>query len=198
MSHNILRIDSSARRNASVTRRLSNQMIKVLSQNTPTSITVRDVSEGVPFVNADWVNANFTDADARTDAQKETLAESDTLIGELKAADTVVIGMPIYNFGIPATLKAWIDMIARARVTFKYTENGPVGLLKGKRAFVLMASGGVPLASDVDFASPYIRQALRFVGIEDVTIIAADRLSSAEDIEAEITKAVNTIKTLNA
>jgi FMN-dependent NADH-azoreductase len=89
--------------------------------------------------------------------------------------------MPIYNFGIPAALKAWVDLIARARLTFRYTENGPVGLLKGKKAFLVVASGGVGVDSAVDFATPYMRQALRFVGITDVEVIAADRQSARGD-----------------
>jgi FMN-dependent NADH-azoreductase len=84
----------------------------------------------------------------------------------------------MYNFSIPATLKAWIDMIARARLTFRYTENGPVGLLSGKKAYLIVATGGVPVGSELDFATPYLRHALRFIGITDVEIVVADRLNS--------------------
>ena len=87
----------------------------------------------------------------------------------------MVIGSPIYNFGVPAALKAWIDMIARARKTFHYTDNGPEGLLTGKKAYVLMASGGTEVGSEIDFASGYLRHVLGFIGIDDVTIIAADQ-----------------------
>ena len=103
------------------------------------------------------------------------------LIAELKAADVVVIGAPIYNFGIPAALKAWVDMIARARKTFRYTSEGPEGLLKGKKAYVVIASGGMPVDSDMDFATPYLRQVLGFIGITDVEVIAADALGNGMD-----------------
>jgi len=96
----------------------------------------------------------------------------------LKNADTLVIGVPIYNFSIAAALKAWIDMIARARLTFSYSENGPVGLLQGKKAYLVVASGGVPIGSPVDFATPYLLHTLSFVGITDVEIVAAGRLNS--------------------
>ena len=93
----------------------------------------------------------------------------------------IVIGSPIYNFGVPAALKAWVDMIARARKTFRYTSEGPEGLLKGKKAYVVIASGGVPVDSPVDFATPYLRHALKFVGITDIDIIAADQLIGRAD-----------------
>ncbi len=106
---------------------------------------------------------------------------SDSLVAELKDADVLVIGVPIYNFNVPASLKAWIDMIARARLTFRYTENGPEGLLQGKKAYLVVATGGVPVGSPVDFATPYLKHALGFIGITDVEIIAADRLNSQAD-----------------
>ncbi len=171
-SKTILRIDSSARKNGSSSRVLTDAMIEKLA---PASIITRDVSGGLPFVSEDWVQANFTDEGERTDEQRAVLSRSDALVEELIAADTLVIGVPIYNFGIPASLKAWIDMIARARKTFEYTDNGPKGLLKGKKAYVLMASGGTEVGSDIDFASGYMKHVLGFIGITDVTIIAADQ-----------------------
>jgi FMN-dependent NADH-azoreductase len=130
----------------------------------------------MPFVNEAWISANFTAEEERSEEQRATLNFSDKLVEELQAADVLVIGSPIYNFGIPASLKAWVDMIARARKTFRYTENGPEGLLEGKKAYVVIASGGVAVDSPVDFATPFLRQALRFVGITDVEVIAADQL----------------------
>ncbi len=132
----------------------------------------RDLAADAPgFVNEAWVGANFTDPDTRSDKQAAELAASDALVAELEAAD--VIGAPIYNFNIPAVLKAWIDKVVRARVTFRYAENGPEGLLKDKKAYVVMASGGVTMGSAMDFASPYIRYILGFVGIHDVEFIFA-------------------------
>ena len=171
-SNSILRIDASARKSGSSSRRLTDSVIEKLA---PETVTVRDLTDGISFVTEDWVNANFTDEADRTDAQKTELAYSDALVEELVAADTLVIGTPIYNFGVPAALKAWIDMIARARKTFHYTANGPEGLLTGKKAYVLIASGGTEMGSAIDFASGYLRHVLGFIGITDVTFIAADQ-----------------------
>ena len=167
-----------------------------------TTIT-RDVADGLPVVNPAWIGANFTEADKRTDEHKAALALSDTLIGELKAADVVVIGVPVYNFGIPAALKAWVDLVCRARETFRYTEDGPEGLLKGKKAYLVYASTGVPLDSEVDFAGRYMRQMLSFVGITDVTVIsAAEQLfreeEAREKARGQIAEAVNSFETVAA
>ncbi|NIL95276.1 MAG: FMN-dependent NADH-azoreductase [Woeseiaceae bacterium] len=178
----ILEVSASGRRIDSVSRRLTGELIDALESRTAVAeIIRRDLSEGIAHVDESWIAANFTPAENRTRDQKTRLNQSDALVAELQAADVVVIGAPIYNFGIPAALKAWIDMIARARLTFRYTENGPEGLLKGKKAYIVIASGGVPVDSAVDFATPYLRQALRFVGITDVDVIAADQLNSRAD-----------------
>lgn len=182
----ILRIDSSARRTGSSTRSLSNKLIDALRHQTENARVIeRDVAAGLPFVDEDWVNANFTPDEERTESQRQKLALSDGLVDELKQADTLVIGLPVYNFGIPATLKAWVDMIARARLTFRYTADGPEGLLTGKRAFLVVASGGTPIGSDIDFATSYMRHALKFIGITDVTIIdGAEAAKGAEAAQA--------------
>ena len=175
----VLEISSSSRRDGSVTRQLSNDLIAALEDRFGTiETTRRDLSSGVPFVDEAWIEANFTPDAVRTRQHVEALAYSDELVVELKKADIVVIGVPIYNFSIPATLKAWIDMIARARLTFQYTESGPVGLLEGKKAYLVVATGGVPAGSAIDFATPYLRHALAFVGINDVEVIAADQLNN--------------------
>ena len=179
--NNILRIDASARYADSVTRSLTDEIINQLASSGPISVIVRDVAQGLPFVDEAWVGANFTPPENRSEKQRAILAESDALVEELQSADTLIIGLPIYNFGIPASLKAWIDMIARARLTFKYTENGPVGLLTGKKAIIAIASGGINVDSDIDFATPYIRHALAFIGIHDVTVIASDAMGRDAD-----------------
>jgi FMN-dependent NADH-azoreductase len=132
-------------------------------------------------VDADWVAATNTPEEDRTEAQRRKLAFSDELVEEIMAADILVIGAPIYNFSVPASLKAWIDLIARVRLTFRYTDKGPVGLLEGKKAYVLTPSGGVPVGSPVDFATPYLRHALGFVGITDVQIIGAQGADRGND-----------------
>jgi len=175
----ILQIDSSGRLQDSLTRQLTEKIIKKLSI-VNNSVIKRELNTGLPFVDEQWIGANFTDKDQRSLVQKDKLKISDMLIDELMKADHIVIGAPIYNFSIPAVLKAWIDMVARAQVTFKYTENGPVGLLKGKKAYIAMASGGVPIGSAMDFASNYLKHVLGFIGITDVIIF--DGANSDEQI----------------
>lgn len=178
MNSKILSIQSSGRLENSITRQLSEE---VISQLQPAEVSNRDLSTGLPFINEGWIGANFTAVDERTAEQNEVLALSNSLVDELSEADVLVLGVPIYNFGVPAVMKAWIDMVARVGRTFRYTENGPVGLLEGKRAVVLMASGGTSVGSDIDFASGYVRHVLGFIGISDVTIIAADSLGRGAD-----------------
>lgn len=174
----ILEVSASGRRLDSVSRRLTGEIIDALAaRDENVHVVRRDLADGIGLVDEHWIAANFTADEERDAAHRDRLAESDALVAELEAADVVVIGTPIYNFGVPASLKAWVDMIARARLTFRYTKNGPEGLLSGKKAYVVVASGGVPVDSAADFATPYLRQALGFVGIEDIEVVAADRLN---------------------
>jgi FMN-dependent NADH-azoreductase len=178
----VLEVSASARSTQSASRELTRDLINALDDRYGNVQTVRrDLSDGMPFVDEAWIEANFTPAESRTHKHHEALAFSDSLVAELKNADVLVIGSPIYNFSIPAALKGWIDMIARARLTFEYTDSGPKGLLKGKKAYLVVATGGVPVGSAVDFATPYLKHALGFIGITDVEIIAADRLNSQAD-----------------
>jgi len=185
MSNTILHINSSGRKNGSVTRSASEKLVSQLGQGTADVIS-RDLATGLPFVDEQWIGANFTDPDERADSQKEALEFSDSLVNELQQADKIVIASPIYNFSIPAVLKAWVDLIARARVTFRYTENGPEGLLKGKTAYLVMASGGVPIGSDMDLATKYLIQVLGFVGITDVKVVDATKIDLTADEEIAI------------
>ncbi len=165
----VLHIDSSARVQGSATRALSAARTDSLQA---THVLRRDVAQDpLPFLTEAWVAANFTPEADRTPDQREILALSDTLVAELEAADVIVIGLPVYNFGVPAALKAWIDLVARAGRTFRYTPDGPVGLLTGKRAVVAFASGGTPFGADYDYASRYLTQALGFLGITDVEYV---------------------------
>ena len=192
MTHIVLNIQASARHDGSVTRQLSD---KILTEIAADQTITRDLATGLPLLDAAWLAANFTLADDRTDVLRETLTLSDSLITEIKQADTIVIGSPVYNFSVPAVLKAWIDQIARVGVTFKYTPDGPVGLLSGKRAIIVIASGGTPVGSDIDFASGYLKHIMGFIGITDVTIIAADALGN--DADAKIAAANDDIKQLS-
>lgn len=174
MTSSILRIDTSARREGSVSRDLADRIIARFPDAT---VTTRDLAPGLPLIDETWVGANFTPEADRSPEQRATLALSDALISELKAADTLVIGLPIYNFGVPATLKAWVDQVARAGVTFRYSEAGPEGLLTGKRAIIAVASGGTEAGSEIDFATGYIRHVLGFIGISQVDFVTADRMA---------------------
>lgn len=178
MTRTLLRLDASARHDGSVSRRLSSRIVDRLA---PERVIERDLAAPLPLIDAAWVGANFTPEADRSEDQKAALALSDTLIEELREADTLVIGLPIYNFGVPASVKAWIDLVARAGVTFRYTESGPVGLLTGKRAIVAVASGGTEVGSGIDFATGYLRHMLSFLGIDDVTFVSADRLAIDAD-----------------
>ena len=195
-SINILRIDSSARRDGSETRALTDAFINRIGATADTAVIHRDLAADAPdFVNETWVGAAFTDPNARSDTQAAALVASDALVAELETADVIVIGVPIYNFSIPAVLKAWIDMVARAGVTFRYGENGPEGLLQNKRAYVMMASGGVPIGSAMDFASPYLRHLLGFIGIQDVHFIsAAEVKEDSHRLDAAIAAANSNIQ----
>lgn len=185
--NSILRIDASMRHAGSVTRSLTDDVVAQLQGTGATDLVVRDLTTGVPLIDESWINANFTPADARSDAQKAELAASDAFVAELQAADTIVIGAPIYNFSVPGALKAWIDQVARVGVTFAYTENGPKGLLEGKRAIVVVGSGGTPKGAPYDFATDYLAHVLGFIGISDVKFVDATGLMG--DAEARLTQA---------
>ena len=141
----------------------------------------RDLSKNpLPHLDAERFGAFLSKPDARTPAQQQVLDESDALIAELKAADTIVIGLPMYNFGIPSQLKAYFDHVARAGVTFKYTDKGAVGLLTGKRAYVFAARGGLYQGTPRDTQTAYVRDFLAFVGITDVQFVYAEGLAIGE------------------
>jgi len=193
MTKTVLHIDASARLVGSVSRTLSSDAVKKLN---PAQVLTRDLATALPQINETWVNANFTPADDRDAVQRDTLTLSDQLVDELRQADTIVIGTPVYNFSVPASLKAWIDLVARAGETFRYTENGPEGLLTGKRAVIVIATGGTAVGSEIDFASGYLRHMLGFMGITDVEIIAADRIGA--DAEAAEKSARDAIAALAA
>lgn len=181
-STRVLEISASGRVNGSASRELTGDLLAALEQRDGNlQIARRNLAATMPFVDEPWIEANFTPEETRTNAHRETLAFSDSLVTELKDADVLVIGVPVYNFSIPAALKAWIDMISRARLTFRYTDNGPQGLLNGKKAYLVVTTGGVRVGSAIDFATPYLKHALAFVGITDIEIIAADGLNSRRE-----------------
>lgn len=179
---NILRIDSSITGEASVSRRMTDRILARLTAADPAAkVVVRDLSAGVPHIDGAWVGAVYTPAEARSPEQARIAAYSDALLAEVRAADVLVIGLPVYNFAVPAPLKGWLDHLARKGETFRYSEAGPEGLLKGKRAIVALSSGGTKMGSGIDFASGYLRHMLGFFGITDVEFVAADEINARAD-----------------
>lgn len=168
----ILHITASIRGDESVSRSLSEKLVERLSSD-GTEVITRDLSQNdIPFIDADRFAANLSPHAERSVEQQELAAIADTLIKELQAADTIVFGVPIYNFSVPATVKAWADMVARAGTTFEYTATGPKGKLTGKKAYITIASGGTPVGSDFDFMTPWLKFFLGFLGISDVEVVA--------------------------
>ena len=173
----IYHIDSSARKSESVSKSLAKLLVDKIKKSGDT-VKYRDVSTGMPFV-AGIKGAGFIiPENERTEADKKLFKISDELIKEFKECDTIVISAPIYNFGVPASLKAWFDLVARNGETFQYTDKGPGGTVTNiKKAYLLIVSGGVPVNSPVDFCTPWLKQALNFLGVTNIEIIAADSLN---------------------
>lgn len=150
---------------------------QLLDELDHTQLTVRDLDEAhLPQLTAEWTTARLVPALERTAYEDAILAQSDTLIAEIKAADTIIVSFPMHNFGVPASLKLWIDLICRPKVTFSYVSGGGVhGHMTGKKAIIVASAGGVPIDGPDDYATPHLRQVLNFIGITDVTtVLAAD------------------------
>jgi FMN-dependent NADH-azoreductase len=198
----LLQINASINSDNGQSSRLANQFVAAFHKRRPEAkIVVRDVAaaEPVPHLNAERFGAFITKPEERSAAQHAVVAYSDILINELKQADVIVLGLPMYNFGLPSQLKAYFDHIARVGATFKYTEKGPVGLLTGKKAYVFAARGGVYAGTPLDTQTSYVRDFLRFIGITDVEFVYAEGLAiSAEHKEAGLAKAVAEIARLAA
>jgi FMN-dependent NADH-azoreductase len=196
---NILYITASIRSDAdSISRSLGKSIVDGLAAKSGAGVTTRDLAANdLPFVSAERFAANLTPPADRTPGQAALAAIADTLIAEMQAADTIVIAAPVYNFGPPASLKAWADLVARAGTTFRYTATGPEGLLTGKKAYLAIATGGTPVGSDFDFMSRWLTFFLGFLGITDVAIVAADGIMGA-DGEAKIAAAKNAAQKIAA
>jgi FMN-dependent NADH-azoreductase len=167
----------------SVTRELAREFVATWKSSYPDgSVVYRDLAALTPApINQAWVYAAFTPADSRTAEQKALLAPSEELIQELESADEIVIGVPMHNFSVPAALKLWIDQVVRSGRTFSYGSNGPQGLLTGKKATLLVASGGVyspdTPAAALNFVDPYLKAVLGFIGITDIRTVAVGGVS---------------------
>ena len=185
---NILQINSSARADGSHSSRLAQAIAQRVqaaqTKSVPASIKVRDLGRTPqPELNEAALQALFTPPEARSPEQAARVALDDALIQELQAADVLVLGVPMYNFGVPAGLKNWIDAISRAKVTFQYTANGPEGLLKGKKVYVALTRGGQYRNTPADTQVPYLQTVLAFLGMTDVQFVYAEGLAMGPEAE---------------
>ncbi len=186
----ILLVTSSPRGPASHSSRIAGELVRDLQAGAPGStVTLRDLAaDPLPHIGADFAIGSRAPAADRTASQAAAVAVSDAAVAELLAADTVVIAAGLINFGVPSTLKAWIDNLARAGVTFRYTEAGPEGLAKGRKVYLVLASGGIysegPAAA-MDHALPYLRDTLGFMGMTDVEVIRIEGVAMGPEAEAQ-------------
>jgi FMN-dependent NADH-azoreductase len=183
---NILQINSSARSTGSESTRLADAIVaRVLAGNGNASVSRRDLAaQPHPVIDEATLQALFTPAPQRNAEQAARVALDDALIAQVQAADVIVIGSPMYNFGITVQLKSWFDAIARANVTFKYTETGPVGLLSGKKVYVALARGGLHRDAASDTQVPHLKAFLSFVGLDDVQFVYAEGMGMGPDAVA--------------
>jgi len=179
----LLQINASIHASQGQSSLLANRLVAGWKAKNPGgNVAVRDLAaDPVPHLDAARFGAFLAKPEERSAKQQAVVAFSDALIDEIKSASVVVLGLPMYNFGIPSTLKAWIDHIARAGTTFRYTETGPVGLLTGKKVYVLAARGGKYAGTPLDSQTDYIRAFFGFLGMTDIEFIYAEGLSMGEE-----------------
>ena len=192
----LLQINASIFSNHGQSTRLADEFVAAWRAGNPgAQVVVRNLAENaVPHLDAERFGAFLAKPAERSVEQKAVVDYSDALIDELKRADVLVLGLPMYNFGVPSTLKAYIDHIARAGETFKYTDKGPVGLLTGKKAYVFATRGGLYAGTPLDTQTTYVRDLLRFLGIDDVEFVYAEGLAiNAEQNAAALSKAQRAI-----
>jgi FMN-dependent NADH-azoreductase len=182
---NILQINSSARVDGSQSTRLANALVERIRKDNPeATLTLRDLSRAPhPHLDESALQALFTPADKRTPEHAARVALDDALIAEIQAADVVVLGVPMYNFGVPAQLKNWIDAVSRAQVTFRYTANGPEGLLKDKKVYVVLTRGGKYRNTPNDTQVPYLKTIFTFLGLTDAQFVYAEGLAMGPEAE---------------
>ena len=183
----ILQINASARREGANSTRLANAVVDRLKAENPNAeLTVRDLAVTPhPMLDEAALGALFTPADQRTLEQAARVALDDALIAEVLAHDVLVLGVPMYNFGIPVQLKNWIDALARVGTTFRYTETGPEGLIKGKKVYLALARGGMYRGTERDAQVPYLKTVLGFLGMTDLRFIYAEGLNMGPDAAAK-------------
>jgi FMN-dependent NADH-azoreductase len=197
----LLQINTSLFSNGGQSSRLADAFVAEWRARRPhRKVRVRDLArEPVPHLTAERFGAFLAKPGEQTPEQRRVIAESDALIDELRRADVIVLGLPMYNFGVPSTLKAYFDHVARAGATFRYTETGPVGLLTGKKAYVFATRGGYYDGTGADTQTAFVRQFLGFLGITDVEFVYAEGLAVSEPAkEAGLARAYDAIRRLNA
>jgi FMN-dependent NADH-azoreductase len=183
----ILQVNASARRDGANSTKLANRVTeRLLAANPGATVTVRDLAaEPLPVLDEVALGALFTPAEQRSAEQAALAARFDAAIAELQAHDAIVLGVAMYNFGVTVQLKSWIDAIARAGVTFKYTETGPVGLVEGKTVYAACARGGIYRGTPNDSQTPYLKSVLGFLGMKDVHFVYAEGLNMGPDAAAQ-------------
>jgi FMN-dependent NADH-azoreductase len=193
----ILQLNTSILSGDGQSTRLAEELVASLRQE-DTQVMVRDLARNpVPHLTSERFGAFLSKPEARTAEQEAVVRYSDLLISELKRADAIVLALPMYNFGVPSTLKAYIDHIARAGVTFRYTEQGPVGLLGGRKVYVVATRGGLYAGTPADTQTSYVRDILAFLGITDVEFVYAEGLAINEASKAaSLAKARESIRQL--
>lgn len=182
MTTRILRLDTSLFSEQGSSSRLNQALIEKLTQvHGELEIVHRDLArDPLPHFSAEVIDALTARSEARSAEQVRLARLADDLVEELRAADIILVGAPMYNFGIPSTLKAWIDFVARAGVTFRYTERGPEGLVKGKTVYVVTTRGGVHRDRQTDSEVPHLHTYFRFLGITDIRTLYAEGLNMGE------------------
>ena len=181
----ILQVNASILSDAGQSSQLANEFVNALKEDGAQVIRRDLASEPVPHLTAERFGAFLSQPENRTKEQQSVLDYLNALIDELKRADTIVLGLPMYNFGLPSMLKAYFDHVARAGVTFRYTEKGPVGLLTGKKAYVFATRGGIYAGTKRDTQTAYVRDFLAFLGITDVEFVYAEGLAISEASKAD-------------
>ena len=184
---NLLRIDASASGDKSVTRQLTEKIQKVQEdRHGDLNVTQIDLNEmELPFLSPDMIASYFTPEEKRSDDQKGIIKISDEIVSEWKKADIIILGVPMYNFGLPGKLKTYFDQLARVGETFHYGESGPVGHLKGKKVYIGVATGGTPIGSPYDHVTPYLKTFLAFLGMEELSIVSIDKRGDINELMSE-------------
>jgi FMN-dependent NADH-azoreductase len=189
----LLQINTSLFTNQGQSSQMADRFVAAYRDHHPgATVTIRDVAgEPVPHLDARRFGAFIAPAAQRTAEQQAVIDYSDALIDELRAADVIVLGLPMYNFGVPSQLKSYFDHVARAGETFRYTASGPEGLLKGKKAYVFAARGGLYAGTPLDTQTTYVRDFLRFIGVEDVEFVYAEGLAISADLKTKALEQAN-------